>query len=216
MWEKVKKYKFIAVFTIVFAIIVIPIIIHFIFKINLNIELLVAEWSAGEFLEYYGNTLSFIGTIILSILALWQNHEIKVESEKHNQMLEKMQKIRNTPRFVGEKRASNKDNRNLEIILKNATDNLAYEVKAYDFTMLDKENKIKYNYKKTMEKSVIQKDDYLIIQLNNPQFTDTDYLNFKVECWDEFLIKHQYKGEIRTIEGNIIIVIRESERIIYE
>lgn len=46
------------------------IIVHILFKWNSGIDFLVAEWSAGDVLGYIGTILSFVGTIILSILAL--------------------------------------------------------------------------------------------------------------------------------------------------
>ena len=43
-----------------------------------------AEWSAGDALGYYGAVLSFLGTVILGALALYQNHIIKEEANKKN------------------------------------------------------------------------------------------------------------------------------------
>ena len=45
-------------------------------------EAFVAEWDAGDALGYYGAILSFIGTVVLGALALYQNRIIKTEAEK--------------------------------------------------------------------------------------------------------------------------------------
>ena len=45
-------------------------------------EAFVAEWDVGDALGYYGAILSFIGTVVLGALALYQNHIIKTEADK--------------------------------------------------------------------------------------------------------------------------------------
>ena len=45
-------------------------------------EAFVAEWDAGDALGYYGAILSFIGTVVLGALALYQNRIIKTEADK--------------------------------------------------------------------------------------------------------------------------------------
>ena len=51
-------------------------------KIPAISEAFVAEWDAGDALGYYGAILSFIGTVVLGALALYQNHIIKTEADK--------------------------------------------------------------------------------------------------------------------------------------
>ncbi|MGN0005394.1 MAG: hypothetical protein ACI37Z_05430 [Candidatus Gastranaerophilaceae bacterium] len=58
------------------------IIVHLLFKWYSGIDFLVAEWSAGDLLGYIGTALTFIGTIILSILALQASNKANTLSEK--------------------------------------------------------------------------------------------------------------------------------------
>ena len=53
-------------------------IIHCLFKIHPteDYDFFVAEWSAGELLQYYGGVLAFSGTVILGALSLHQNEII--------------------------------------------------------------------------------------------------------------------------------------------
>lgn len=57
-------------------------VINILFKINATTDIFVAEWSAGDALGYYGAILSFLGTVVLVALALYQNHIIKTEADK--------------------------------------------------------------------------------------------------------------------------------------
>lgn len=82
MFDWIKKHK---IFVFIIAITVtlgVPVIIHIVFKIDSGISFLEAEWEAGDVLAYYGSILSFIGTVVLGALALYQNKLIKEESEK--------------------------------------------------------------------------------------------------------------------------------------
>lgn len=72
---------------LIIVIIILPIIfIHLLFKINSNCYWIQAEWEAGEILGYFGDVLSFIGTVILGYIAIAQ-------TEKANQLNEDLVKI---------------------------------------------------------------------------------------------------------------------------
>lgn len=71
-WIKNHKCKTLLLTSLLFILPVFT--IHILFKVRTNIDILNAEWSAGEFLNYFGSFMSFIGTVSLGALALWQNH----------------------------------------------------------------------------------------------------------------------------------------------
>ena len=78
----------------------IPATINLLFKQTSHIPFFIAEWSAGEALNYYGAVLTFFGTSLLNIVALWQNHLIKVSNEKHMEFLETLEKEKFIPKFM--------------------------------------------------------------------------------------------------------------------
>ncbi len=59
-WQKREKVIFI---TLLVCIVIIPLIIHILFKIDIKIKFLYANWSAGDILQY-------AGTILASLLAI--------------------------------------------------------------------------------------------------------------------------------------------------
>lgn len=86
---KITKRKIVLLF--ILFLVGIPFGIHCLFKLKSPTSFFIAEWSAGEFLSYYGSFLSFGATVILSALALWQNEIIRSESNKHTILLEQME-----------------------------------------------------------------------------------------------------------------------------
>lgn len=78
-WKKHKKkiiiWSTIGIFCPLF-------IVHLLFKWKTGIDFFEAEWSAGELLEYIGTILTFISTIILSVLALQSSNKANKLSEK--------------------------------------------------------------------------------------------------------------------------------------
>ena len=85
-----KKYWFIVlIFTVFlsFAVIGVPFLINLTFSIPALCDFFNVDWEAKDALSYYGSALGFIGTVIFSGLALWQNHIIKTESDKHTKIL---------------------------------------------------------------------------------------------------------------------------------
>ena len=101
-WMVAHKGK---VVLIVIALFVIPlIIVHILFKIKTNKYWIYADWSSGDIISYIAGFESFIGTTLVSILALWQNQKHKNENDIKDQKLLQIEneKIRltNMPQFL--------------------------------------------------------------------------------------------------------------------
>ena len=77
--RKRKQIAKIVVLSFLFIVFVIgiPLLINLAFKIKAPFSLLVAEWTAGDLLNFYGAVMVFIGTACLSALALHQNNVFK-------------------------------------------------------------------------------------------------------------------------------------------
>ncbi|WP_349672964.1 hypothetical protein [Lacrimispora sp.] len=119
----IKRLFFLAlVLLAIFLIIGVPLIINGVFKIPAKYEILRAgsEWNEGVILGYYGSAISFIGTILLGGLSLYQNKLYRNESNKLNQRLEMEQKDSKRPILAFESH----DGLNFKI--KNITDGIAY------------------------------------------------------------------------------------------
>lgn len=75
--------KFISiVIVILFILFFIPLLINVLFKVDFNIWWFESEWSAGDALNFFGSILSFVGTIALGAISIWQTHKANIISEK--------------------------------------------------------------------------------------------------------------------------------------
>ena len=80
--ETLKKHKKKIILTTFICFITPLLIIHCLFKWYSGFEFLVAEWTAGELLGYVGTMLSFVGTVVLGVLALQASQKANKLSEK--------------------------------------------------------------------------------------------------------------------------------------
>lgn len=78
------KHKVVASIIGILILLFIPIIINELYKIGRGY---VTMWGAADVLSFYGSFLSFLGTVILGIVAFWQNHK----AHKLNEQLQKLQ-----------------------------------------------------------------------------------------------------------------------------
>lgn len=77
--------KFVKILLLIFIILIIlfvPLMINILFKYDFNIWWLESEWSAGDALNFYAGILSFLGTIILGIVSIWQTKKANNISEQ--------------------------------------------------------------------------------------------------------------------------------------
>lgn len=77
-WIKKHLISLWAVISIVFALIV-----HFAFSVKAPFDWLIAKWSPGDILTY-------VGTVSLGLLAVWQNKQFKQENDKSQERLERL------------------------------------------------------------------------------------------------------------------------------
>lgn len=90
--RKHKVQTLLILITIIFAPIM---LIHILFKFSAPNEFLVATWSSGELLGYFGDILTFLGTVTLGYIAVLQSEKANNISEN----LMKMDLIKSKPCF---------------------------------------------------------------------------------------------------------------------
>ena len=70
-----------------------PVLVHVLFKWNSGIDLLSAEWSAGDVLAYIAGFEAFIGTIVLGFVTVYQSGKASRENERLNRENNFLQRI---------------------------------------------------------------------------------------------------------------------------
>lgn len=99
-WEFLKKNwlaVLIGFIVVLFAVAGVPLLINWAFSKPALCDFFAVDWQVDDALAYYGSALGFIGTVIFSGLALWQNHKIQEANDAHTRLLEQMERDKVSP-----------------------------------------------------------------------------------------------------------------------
>lgn len=122
---------------VLIAVAGVPLLINWAFTKPALWDCFAVSWEAKDALAYYGSSLGFIGTVIFSGLALWQNHVIQEANDKHTKALEDMEQIKNAPHLAVHSIVSNGKASKLKIQIKNTSENIAEKLFASGFAIVD-------------------------------------------------------------------------------
>ena len=212
MFEWLKTHKKLVMVISGLIIFGVPLIIHILFKIEAPNSFFVAEWSAGELLSYYGSILAFIGTVVLGILALYQNHIIKIEADRRTEILEQREYDSNMPKFIAIPTGSNGLRTNLRFSIRNISENLASEVELYDIKVLKPNNEVFWTSDTNYKYLSLSSNEEIKIELKNPALQGDGYIfSLEMQCVDKFDKQHKYmiKGICEKIDTFPVFKITE-------
>lgn len=197
MFERIKKHKGLCIIIICIAafvvVIGVPFGINLLFKIQSNINIFEAEWTAGDALGYYGALLSFIGTVVLGALALYQNHIIKQEADRRALLVEKREHIENMPKFHMQFRSCFGFGNKIEFSISNISENIAYGIRIYDIRIREKETTLWESEKVYNKASLASKNEYKV-STDSPEIKDVDEFSLTacMSCKDKYEQRHDY------------------------
>lgn len=183
--EWIRKYRRSIIVVFLVCIVGVPIGIHCLFKLKSSEGFFVAEWSAGEILTYCGTVLSFLATSFLSILALWQNTQIKKESEHYRARLERMEQKKEAPIFFVEYQQGINYCQNMVISITNVSENVAVSTILKDFSLIRGDKYTWFDTKERFLGMMIPKKS-MEISLKNPCLRHGDAINVVIICKDIF------------------------------
>lgn len=186
----IKDHKIAAillVLLVLFMVVGVPLIINWMARVPAVTSFFVTSWSANDALSYYGSVLGFLSTVILSGLALWQNHVIQEANDRHTLLLEQMEQIRNSPRLFVEPRSANGKASNLKISIKNVTDNIASEIIVSGLRIVDDNNVEKWKSNRSFQRACLDNHNEWLVELqNSPMDSTKERLEFDVRYRDPF------------------------------
>lgn len=81
----IRKHKVFTSFLVALIFVLPLLLVHVLYKLDLNIWWLKSEWTAGDMIGYIAGFEAFIGSVSLGALALWQNQQI------HKQHIESLE-----------------------------------------------------------------------------------------------------------------------------
>jgi uncharacterized membrane protein len=177
-------------------VLVIPILIHIMFKVPAINDFMIAKWNAGDMLSYYGSVLSFLGTIILGFIALYQNDKAEKENEKHEKFIEKLESIKNSPLFHIYKSSSSYRFENVTFYICNRSEtNIAKEISISNLTVTDNDNGsiILSSDSQSIKNNFLQVGSSTEIQfINKPINKDNVILSYCIYCKDKAGVLHKF------------------------
>ena len=196
MYEWIKKHKVLVIITciiILFSLIGIPFAINLLFKIDAKINVFQAEWSAGDALGYYGAVLSFLGTVILGALALYQNHMIKEEADRKAALLEEKEHIENMPKFNMRFKSCYGFGVRLGFVIKNYSKNISYDLRVYDIRIKANDTTM-WESKQIFKRAALDSNSEFEINLDSPEIKNVDTLILLayMSCKDKYNECHEY------------------------
>ena len=196
MYQWIKNHKILFViicFVIVAALVGVPLIINLLFKYDFHISIFQAEWTAGDALEYYGAVLSFLGTVVLGILALYQTYIIKSEADAKAAILEEQERKGNMPHFYIRFLLASGFCGNLKFSINNISNNIAYNIEVYNIKTENDEGTI-WESSDTFSSPGINPQKDIVIQTKSPAVNDKKdvFLVANMSCKDKYGAKHEY------------------------
>lgn len=194
MIEWIKKHKKLIVLFFLFICIGIPFIIHCLFKIYPSEEysFFIAEWGAGELLQYYGGVLAFLGTVVLGALSLYQNDIIRRESDKRIESQEKRERDANMPRFRVKFVSCSGMLSDMKVKIENISENVANDVLVYNICVV-KDKDVIWKYSNALRREVIKPNDELLVDLGTESVVEKQIsIQFDFKCNDKYGDEHRY------------------------
>lgn len=202
-FEWIKKHIFIVVLIMVLLIIGIPFVIYISFRIPSPIHLLEAgpEWNEGVVLGYYGSILGFLGTVVLSMLALYQNQEIKKEADKRTEIFERE---KHSPKLKCKLFGSNGAYMNMHYLLENISNNLADKIVISNFEVFnDLGVSVFISSDPRVSTNSLRGGEKMEFSFSNSCLEGVDLkLVFNVQCQDKFNNLHEYNATMLIANAN--------------
>lgn len=204
-WDFVKK-NWVAVvgcvIAVLFSVAGVPLLINWAFTVPALCDFFAVGWEAKDALAYYGSALGFMGTVIFSGLALWQNHVIKTESDKHTDILERMENQKNMPiLYFGASCMGGKCGQ-LGLYIENISDNIATEIQLSEIKILNEDGTEFWSNGK--EQRIAHLKDRCELSLKNPCLVSKKQIfSFQLSYQDKFGELHQCDVEGRQMGKDI-------------
>lgn len=178
----------IAVIVLTFGI---PLGINWMFKTQAPCDFLVASWNADAALSYYGSVLGFLGTVILSGLALWQNHVIQEANNRHTALLEHMERVKNEPHIAVKALSANGRTSNLRVKIINTSENIAEKLSLSGLVIVDELGNSIWTSGSRIATEYLTSGMEWQVSFENPQIGSRQHrIAFDIRYSDKFLTEY--------------------------
>lgn len=200
MFEWIKNHNKISIvfiiFLLLFFIIIMPLILNKIYYLDAPCDFFHVGYDISNILDYYGAILTFIGTVSLGIITVYQNYVSQKKTDEVNKLTLELQKksmvmaeqnyekeklneiSKNTPKFELRNKGCNGHHMNLNAELKNVSDIIVSGIKSVSFEVFDESEAIvtTSNKVKSKESSLLPGQDTRI-EFHNIELRSKNLIN---------------------------------------
>lgn len=185
---KQQPYKW-GFWCIVIVLIFVPMAIWLIYLLgDYGVVFIHTSLGVGDVLSFYGTVLTFVGTVALSALALWQNKQIALKSQEYTELMERNERQRNLPVLKITLTGRNGALMNLSFTINNFSENIATHIDATPFLAYNEFGEQIYTSPAPkLEQSIVMGGGATRIKFSNTFFPQNCYrLEFSVHYHDKF------------------------------
>ena len=195
--KQIKKHIRVRIIFIIilFLLFGVPLIINLSFKTKAPLEVLEAKWEASDMLAYYGAVLSFLGTVSLGAVSLYQNHVIQKAAEEKAAILEQREYEKNMPKFILRGSRSNGGACNIVCALRNISENISTDITVYNIKIINPGNddEVLWESNDKIRIASIKGGDYASIEFKNPVIGEVgSILSCEIRANDKYENQHSY------------------------
>jgi hypothetical protein len=204
MFKWMKRHKEISIGVIIllflFFIIIMPLILNKIYYLDAPYDFFNVGYDISDILDYYGAILTFIGTISLGIITVYQNYISQKKTDEVNKLTLELQKKsmamaeqnyeraklyenkKNAPKFELRNAGCNGRYMNLNAVLKNVSDNIVSVIKSVSFEVFSESNVIVTTSNEVKSK---------VFSLSPGQETGIEFHNIELKSQDKISLYGQ-------------------------
>ena len=209
--QKPYKWGFLCIFAV---LIFVPTVIWLIYLLgDHGVVFIHTSLGVGDALSFYGTVLTFVGTVALSALALWQNKQIALKSQEYTELMERNEQKRNLPVLKISLGGRNGSLSNLFFIVNNYSENIATFSEVTPLAIYDKSGeKICSSSAPSLDKRIVMGGESTKIRFSNAPFQANYYrIEFEVCYVDKFSNIHSLRitGTEINIPNNSLSIQQE-------
>ena len=152
--------------------------------------------SVGDALGFYGSLITFLGTISLSALVMWQSHQNRLKDEAYRALNDKIEHDKHMPQIYCRIGSQQGSGMNIGFHIENVSDNYAYNVIISDFTVTCNNQAIMSSTNGNRNLGNLPPHSKKEVAFSNPSFMDSKLttpveLSFYVDYADKFGAQHK-------------------------
>ena len=161
--------------------------------------LIYTSLTVGDALNFYGSFITFLGTLSLTGLVIWQNHRYRIKDNEYRALADNVERDKLLPKLICQVGMQSGNGNNIKFRIENASDNYAHNITITDFSVTCNGEVIASSTSGERNIDRLAPHEKKDISFTNPPFMRYDFavppieLSFYIDCDDMMGIRHRYQ-----------------------